>query len=149
MGAVNDFDTWAMGEALKQARQASECDEVPIGAVITLDERIIARGYNQTKTLNDATAHAEMIALTAASGLLNGRVLSQCSLYVTLEPCAMCAGAIFWSRIGRLIYAAQEPKHGYTRYEPDLLHPSTEVRSGILARESAEMLREFFNKKRK
>lgn len=138
-----------MREALKQAHRAVECDEVPIGAIVTLEDRIIARGYNQTRTLNDATAHAEMIALTAASGRLNGRILAQCRLYVTLEPCAMCAGAIFWSRIGHLIFGSHEPKYGFSRYSPDLLHRNTEVKSGVLADECAEIVQEFFRTRRK
>lgn len=137
-----------MNEALKEARKAIEKDEVPIGAVVVCNGQIIARSHNQTETLNDATAHAEMIAITSASSFLGGKYLDQCSLYVTLEPCPMCAGALLWSQLGELIYGANDPKRGFKKISRKLLHPKTVVISGILANESSELLKHFFKKKR-
>jgi len=116
-----------MKQAIKQALLAAADDEVPIGAVVVVNNEIIGKGYNQTRRLNDNTAHAEMIALTAGFNQFNSSILDECSLYVTIEPCAMCAGALKWARIGTLVYGAQEPKSGFTLYEPTLLHPKTRM----------------------
>lgn len=137
-----------MKQALKQALLAVEDDEVPIGAVVVVNNEIIGKGYNQTKRLNDGTAHAEMLALTAAFNRFNSSILDECSLYVTIEPCAMCAGAIKWARLQKLIYGASEPKSGFTKYEPTLLHPKTEVISGVLADECRMIMQDFFSRKR-
>ncbi len=141
-------DEYFMKEALKEANKAFEEGEIPVGAVVVCKNRIIARAHNQTERLTDVTAHAEMLALTASSHNLGSKFLPDCDLFVTLEPCTMCAGAIFWSRIRRLIYAAPDPKRGFTLLSPNALHPKTEVQSGILAMESAQLLSFFFNKLR-
>jgi tRNA(adenine34) deaminase len=138
-----------MNEALKEARNSFEKDEVPIGAVIVCDNLIIARAHNLTETLNDVTAHAEMQVITAASDYLGGKYLNQCSLYVTIEPCAMCAGALFWSQLGNLIYGAADEKRGYTLLGSDVLHPKTKVIRGILEKEASTLLKSFFEKKRR
>jgi tRNA(adenine34) deaminase len=138
-----------MAEALKEAVKAFEKDEVPIGAVIVCEKRIIARAHNLTETLNDVTAHAEMQAFTAASGYLGGKYLDECTLYVTVEPCVMCAGASYWTQLGRLVYGAEDEKKGYRLIRQALLHPKTEVVSGILAEECSRLMKEFFRKKRK
>lgn len=144
-------DEYYMGLALDEARQAAREDEVPIGAVIIAGDRILARTHNLTETLNDVTAHAEMLAITAASDALGGKYLPQCTLYVTVEPCPMCAGALGWSQIGRVVYGAPDPKRGFLRFAPDgrgPLHPRTLLASGILADEAAEIMRDFFRRKR-
>ncbi len=141
-------DEYFMKEALKEANKALEEGEIPVGAVVVCKNRIIARAHNQTERLTDVTAHAEMLALTASSHNLGSKFLPDCDLFVTLEPCTMCAGAIFWSRIRRLIYAAPDPKRGFTLLRSNVLHPKTEVQSGILAMESAQLLSFFFNKLR-
>lgn len=141
-------DEFFMSEALKQAQIGFEEGEVPVGAVIVCKNRIIAKAYNQTEKLIDVTAHAEMIALTSASNYLGAKYLPECKLYVTLEPCTMCAGALFWSQIGELHYAAKDPTRGYCRVHPSLLHPKTVVKQGTLAEESGEILRLFFKKLR-
>jgi tRNA(adenine34) deaminase len=138
-----------MNEALKEARIALEKDEVPIGAVVVCENRIIARAHNLTETLNDVTAHAEMQAFTAASGYLGGKYLDECTLYVTVEPCVMCAGAVFWTQLGTLVYGAGDPKRGYTLVDQQLLHPKTKVISGILASNCSELMSSFFQSKRK
>lgn len=127
---------------------AFEKDEVPVGAVVVCRDRIIARAHNLTETLNDVTAHAEMQAITAAADALGGKYLNACTLYVTVEPCVMCGGAIGWSQMGRLVYGAADPKRGYSVYAPDALHPKTEVVSGVMADECGNLMREFFKKKR-
>lgn len=127
---------------------AFEKDEVPVGAVVVCRDRIIARTHNLTETLNDVTAHAEMQAITAAADALGGKYLNACTLYVTVEPCVMCGGAIGWSQMGRLVYGAADPKRGYSVYAPDALHPKTEVVSGVMADECGNLMREFFKKKR-
>lgn len=127
---------------------AFEKDEVPVGAVVVCRDRIIARAHNLTETLNDVTAHAEMQAITAAADALGGKYLNACTLYVTVEPCVMCGGAIGWSQMGRLVYGAADPKRGYSVYAPDALHPRTEVVSGVMADECGNLMREFFKKKR-
>ena len=137
-----------MREALREAQAAGADNEIPIGAVIVCRGRIIARGHNMTEMLHDPTAHAEMIALTAATEALGGKYLSDCSLYVTVEPCPMCAAALNWAQVGRIVYGADDPKRGYTMFTPSLLHPRTEVESGLLAEECSSLVSDFFKKKR-
>ncbi|MBC8082387.1 MAG: nucleoside deaminase [Hymenobacter sp.] len=137
-----------MREALKQARYAFAEDEIPIGAVVVLDTQIIARGYNQTERLRDVTAHAEMLALTAAANHLGNKYLPDCTLYVTVEPCVMCAGAMAWAQLRRVVYGTDELKTGFRRYG-NLLHPKAELVRGILPDECAALMREFFGRKRK
>ena len=137
-----------MNEALKEAKYALEKDEVPIGAVIVVENIIIARAHNLTETLNDVTAHAEMQAFTAASGYLGGKYLNECTLYVTIEPCVMCAGASFWTQLGTLVYGAPDPKRGYRLIKQQLLHPKTKIISGILADECSSLMTTFFQSKR-
>ena len=137
-----------MREAYKEAMIALNRDEVPVGAVIVSNGRIIARGHNLTETLNDATAHAEMQAFTSAANHIGGKYLNDCTLYVTLEPCPMCAAAAYWVQLGTLVYGASDPKRGYTTMEANLLHPKTKVRNGIMAKECGELVTEFFRKKR-
>jgi tRNA(adenine34) deaminase len=141
-------DEFFMREALKEARAALERGEVPIGAVVVAGEKIIGRGHNLTETLTDATAHAEMQAITAASSELGGKYLNECTLYVTVEPCVMCAGAIAWSQLGRLVYGADDPKRGYMRFGAALLHPRTTVTTGVLADECGSIVSDFFKKLR-
>ena len=142
-------DTYFMKQALIEAGKAAERGEVPVGAVVVCKERIIARAHNLTETLNDVTAHAEMQAITAAANVLGGKYLSECTLYVTVEPCVMCAGAIAWAQTGKLVFGAEDEKRGYQRYAADALHPKTVVVKGILADECAALMREFFAAKRK
>ena len=127
---------------------AADRDEVPVGVVVVCQDRIIARGHNLTETLNDVTAHAEMQAVTAAANALGGKYLSDCTLYVTVEPCVMCAGALAWAQVGRIVYGAADPKRGYSVYAPEALHPRTQVTAGILAEECGELMRQFFKSKR-
>ena len=141
-------DTDYMKQALIEAQKAFERDEVPIGAVIVCKGRIIARAHNLTEMLNDVTAHAEMQAITAAANNIGGKYLNDCTLYVTVEPCPMCAGAIGWSQLGKLVYGAEDEKRGYRRYAPNVLHPKTEVVSGICADEATALMKEFFKNKR-
>jgi tRNA(adenine34) deaminase len=141
-------DEYFMNEALKEAKKALDKDEVPIGAVITVNNQIIARSHNLTETLNDVTAHAEMQAFTAASNYLGGKYLTNCTLYVTLEPCAMCAGASGWTQISRIIFGAYDKKRGYSNYSSRLLHPKTTVASGILELECGKLLTDYFKTKR-
>lgn len=145
-------DEYFMRIALREADEARRRDEVPIGAVITVGDRIIAKGHNLTETLNDVTAHAEMLAITAAANALGGKYLPQCTLYVTVEPCPMCAGALGWSQIGRIVYGASDPKRGFSRLcngKSTPLHPKTIVTQGVLADEAADMMTAFFRKKRR
>ena len=137
-----------MQEALREARAAEAEDEVPIGAVVVCRGRIIARGHNMTERLHDPTAHAEMIALTAATEALGGKYLDACTLYVTVEPCPMCAAALGWAQLGRLVWGAPDPRRGYTRFTPSLLHPRTEVSSGLLAGECGSLVADYFKSKR-
>ena len=137
-----------MREALNEARAALRDDEIPIGAVVVSGGRIIGRGHNLTETLHDVTAHAEMQAITAAEEYLGGKYLTQCTLYVTVEPCVMCAGAIGWSQLGRLVYGASDEERGYSQYAPNALHPKTEVVKGVMEDEAAEMMKAFFKSKR-
>lgn len=138
-----------MREALREAMFAAEEDEVPIGAVIVCRGRIIGKGRNMTERLNDPTAHAEMIAITAATEAMGGKYLNDCTLYVTVEPCPMCAGALAWSQIGRVVYGADDPKRGFSLFSPSLMHPKTEIVSGILAEECGNLVTDFFRNKRK
>jgi len=137
-----------MQHALEQARMAFAQDEVPVGAVVVCRHRIIARAHNLTERLHDVTAHAEMQAITAAADALGGKYLDGCTLYVTVEPCVMCAGAIGWAQIGRLVYGAADPKRGYSAFAPQALHPRTEVTGGVREEECAELMREFFRRRR-
>lgn len=137
-----------MREALREAGYAAAEDEVPIGAVIVCHGRIIGKGHNMTEKLNDPTAHAEMIAITAATEAMGGKYLNDCTLYVTVEPCPMCAGALAWAQIGRVVYGASDPKRGFSQFSPSLMHPKTEVVSGVLAQECGDMVTEFFRNKR-
>lgn len=145
---MEEQDERFMREALREAQAAGADNEIPIGAVIVCRGRIIARGHNMTEMLHDPTAHAEMIALTAATEALGGKYLSDCSLYVTVEPCPMCAAALNWAQVGRIVYGADDPKRGYTMFTPSLLHPRTEVGSGLLAEECSSLVSDFFKKKR-
>lgn len=137
-----------MREALKEAQKAQLKDEVPIGAVIVCNDRIISRAHNLTETLGDPTAHAEMQAITAATNYLGGKYLKQCTLYVTIEPCPMCAGAMYWAQIGKLVYGATDPKRGYSKIARNTLHPRTKVLSGVLSLECSSIISSFFNRKR-
>lgn len=137
-----------MRMAMAEARAAADEGEVPVGAVVVCGGRTIARAHNLTERLTDATAHAEMQAITAAATFLGGKYLSECTLYVTLEPCAMCAGALGWAQLGRLVYGASDPRRGFSLYSPSPLHPKTKVTAGILAGECLEIVRKFFLSKR-
>ncbi|MDR2938221.1 MAG: nucleoside deaminase [Prevotellaceae bacterium] len=137
-----------MREALREAQQAFDRDEVPVGAVVVHGNRIIARAHNLTETLHDATAHAEMQAVTAAENFVGGKYLTDCTLYVTVEMCPMCAGACYWSQVGEIVYGASDPKRGYSLLSDNLLHPKTKVTKGVLAEECGELMTEFFRKKR-
>lgn len=134
--------------AYQLAEQAFEEGEIPVGAVITAEGQIIAKAYNQTEKLNDPTAHAEMLALTAAFDRLGSKYLTDCILYVTLEPCTMCAGALYWAQLKRLVYAADDPKRGYTRLYSPVLHPRTEIQKGILGQECGTLVERFFKEMR-
>ena len=141
-------DAHYMKKALEEARKAYAEDEIPVGAVVVCNDRIIARAHNLTETLTDVTAHAEMQAITAAANALGGKYLNECTLYVTVEPCVMCAGAIGWSQLKRLVYGASDEKRGYRRFAPQALHPRTEVTDGVMADEAASLMKEFFSRKR-
>ena len=141
-------DEFFMQQALKQAELAFERGEVPVGVVMVAENRIISRAHNQSEQLNDVTAHAEMLALTAAANYLGGKYLKECTLYVTLEPCVMCAGAMYWAQLGKLVYGASDEKRGYSRVGKNLLHPRTEVSSGLLKEESERLIKQFFAKLR-
>lgn len=141
-------DEYFMQQALAEARKAFEREEVPVGTVIVCQDRIIARGHNLTETLNDVTAHAEMQAITAAAGFLGGKYLTDCIIYVTVEPCVMCAGALGWSQISRIVYGAPDEKRGFLRFAPQGIHPKTIVTGGVLEDECAALMKEFFQKKR-
>lgn len=143
-----DDDNIYMKQALEEARKAMAKDEIPIGAVVVCRGRIIARGHNLTECLRDVTAHAEMMAITSAAQYLGGKYLAECTLYVTVEPCVMCAGALGWSQIKRVVFGAKDPKRGYLRFAPDTLHPRTEVTSGVLEEECAALMKSFFARKR-
>ena len=143
-------DEYFMRMALKEAEKAFDEDEIPIGAVVVMNEKIIARGYNQTEKLNDPTAHAEMITLTSAFNFLGSKYLPDATLYVTVEPCLMCTGALYWSKISRVVWGADDEKNGHKHITKDEwpFHPKTEITSGILAEECAQLMKDFFKKKR-
>ena len=141
-------DELYMREALREAEAARSEGEVPIGAVIVAKGRIIGRGHNMTERLHDPTAHAEMIALTAATEALGGKYLTDCCLYVTVEPCPMCAAALCWAQVGRIVYGAPDPKRGYSLYSPSLLHPKTEIAAGIMSDTCGKLVADFFKEKR-
>jgi tRNA(adenine34) deaminase len=141
-------DQYFMNEALKQARKAMELDEVPVGAVIVCKGVVIARAHNLSERLNDATAHAEMQAITAASGYLGSKYLDECTLYVTVEPCPMCAGATHWSQLKRIVFGTPDEKMGFTKLNKNIVHPSAEVTGGILSEECAALMKEFFRARR-
>ena len=144
----NHPDILFMKEALKEAHKALEKDEVPIGAVVVCAGKVIARAYNLTETLNDATAHAEMQAITMATSTIGGKYLDKCTLYVTVEPCPMCAAALAWSQVKRVVFGAPDSKRGYSKFTPSLMHPKTEVVGGILADECGKIVTDFFKAKR-
>ena len=141
-------DTFYMKQALMEAQKAFTSGEVPVGAVVVCLDRISGRGHNLTETLNDVTAHAEMQAITAAANNLGGKYLNECALYVTVEPCVMCAGAIAWAQMGKLVFGTADDKRGYQKYAPDALHPKTVVIKGVLADECARLMKDFFKKRR-
>ena len=141
-------DEFFMQEAIKEAQKAFDEDEVPVGAVIVCENKIIARAHNMTERLNDVTAHAEMLAFTSATDFLGGKYLNECTLYVTLEPCVMCAGASYWTQLKKIVFAASDEKRGFERISPSLLHPKTQVVKGILETESAQLIQTFFQQKR-
>jgi len=142
-------DAHFMKEALRQAEMAYDDGETPIGAVVVHENTIIARAHNQTERLNDATAHAEMLAITAAENHIGSKYLNECTLYVTLEPCAMCAGALYWSQMGKVVFAASDQKRGYSIHEKNLLHPKTKIERGILEAEASALVTKFFENLRK
>lgn len=144
---VDNDDRW-MAEALKEARLAEAEGEIPVGAVVVCSGLIVGRGHNQTERLADVTAHAEVLAITAAAQRLGAKYLNDCTLYVTLEPCVMCAGALAWAQVGRVVYGASDPKRGYARLAPSPLHPKTVVASGVMADEAAQLVRLFFKGRR-
>ncbi len=141
-------DEYYMKEALKEAQKAFDEDEVPVGAVVVCDNKIIARAHNMTEKLNDVTAHAEMLAITSATNFLGGKYLNECSLYVTLEPCIMCGGALYWSQIKKVVYASSDLKRGFSNIEKNILHPKTEVIRGIMQQEASDLITSFFKSKR-
>lgn len=146
---MNPFnDEYFMRQALIEARMAAEEGEVPVGAIIVCNDRIIAKAHNQTERLNDVTAHAEMLAITAATNVLGAKYLTNCSLYVTVEPCVMCAGAIGWAQLHSVIYGASDEKRGLSKYAPQALHPKAIIKSGILEEDCAAEMQQFFKKRR-
>ena len=146
---INPFDdAYFMNEALKEAEKALVKDEVPVGAVIVCDNQIIARAHNYTETLNDVTAHAEIQAFTSASDFLGGKYLNECTLYVTLEPCIMCGGASYWAQIKKIVFGASDEKRGFSSLSENILHPKTEIVSGIEKEKCARLLKDFFETKR-
>ena len=146
---INPFDhTYFMKEALKEAQKAFIKDEVPVGAVIVCENQIIAKAHNYTETLNDVTAHAEMQAFTAAADYLGGKYLNECTLYVTLEPCVMCGGASYWTQLKKIVFGAADEKRGFSILSENILHPKTEVESGLMKEECSKLLTDFFQSKR-
>ena len=145
---IPNDDAHYMRMALKEAAQAEKEGEVPIGAVMVCQGQVIARTHNQTETLNDPTAHAEIVAVTSATNTLGSKYLANCTLYVTLEPCVMCAGALGWAQVGRVVFGADDEKRGYSRFAPQAFHPKTEITKGILSDECAKLLTDFFRRKR-
>lgn len=148
MMSISNEDLRYMKIALNEAQQAYDEDEVPVGAVVVCKGRVIARAHNLTETLTDVTAHAEMQAVTAAANLLGGKYLSDCTLYVTVEPCVMCAGALGWAQLQRLVYGTTDEKRGFRKFAPQALHPKTEVTEGVMAEECATLMKEFFSARR-
>ena len=148
MGILENPDEYFMQQALAEARKAYDEEEIPVGAVVVCDGSIVARAHNLTERLNDVTAHAEMQAFTAAAEYLGGKYLNDCTLYVTLEPCVMCAGAAGWTQLGRIVYGASDPKRGFSRLGNSMLHPKTEVIAGVLADECESLIKEFFKARR-
>lgn len=142
-------DEFYMKQALAEARKAQDRGEVPVGAVVVCQDRVIARAHNLTEALTDVTAHAEMQAITSASSFLGGKYLNGCTLYVTVEPCVMCAGAIGWAQLGKLVYGAPDEKRGFSRYAPQALHPKTQVVQGVLSDECAALMKSFFSLRRR
>jgi tRNA(adenine34) deaminase len=142
-------DEYFMKKALDEARKAFDQDEVPVGCIVVCNNKIVARAHNLTEKLNDVTAHAEMQAITAAANLLGGKYLPECTLYVTVEPCVMCAGALNWAQVGKIVWGARDEKRGYSNIPTNLLHPKSIVINGILENESAELMKSFFAQKRK
>ena len=148
MGILERDDDYFMGEALREARKAEGDDEIPVGAVVVSGDDIIGRAHNQTEMLHDVTAHAEILAMSAATEHLGAKYLTGCTLYVTLEPCVMCAGALGWAQVGRIVYGAADPKRGFERLGRSMLHPKTEVTPGVRAEECGDLVKEFFKRKR-
>ncbi|MBE9468728.1 MAG: nucleoside deaminase [Bacteroidetes bacterium] len=148
MDLISNADEYFMKQAILEAKNALSKNEVPIGAVIVCNNSIIARAHNLTETLNDVTAHAEMQAFTSATNNLGGKYLKNCTLYVTLEPCVMCAGAAFWTQITRIVYGAEDKKRGFSKTGKNILHPKTKVEKGVLQDECSELLKSFFREKR-
>lgn len=148
METTEALDTKYMRMAIQEAQTATQNDEIPVGAVVVCQGRIIARAHNLTEQLCDVTAHAEMQAITAAANHLGGKYLTDCTLYVTLEPCVMCAGAIGWAQVSRLVYGASDTRRGYSLIAPEALHPKTAIKAGVLAEECQNMIQEFFRQKR-
>ena len=145
---VNDVDNYYMKQALAEANEAYKQGEIPIGAVVVCRDKIIAKSHNLTELLHDVTAHAEMQAITSAAEHLGGKYLNDCTLYVTVEPCVMCAGALGWSQISRIVYGTSDEKRGFQRFAPQALHPRTQLTSGVMADECAELMQRFFREKR-
>jgi tRNA(adenine34) deaminase len=145
---MTDTDLSFMRIAMAEAAEAEADGEIPIGAVVVCKGRVIARAHNLTERLADPTAHAEMLAITSAAGMLGAKYLNECTLYVTLEPCVMCAGAMAWAQLGAVVYGASDAKRGYTVFAPAALHPKTQVRSGVMADEASALVSDFFRKKR-
>ena len=145
---VNEVDVFYMKQALVEAKEAYRQGEVPVGAVVVCKDRIIAKSHNLTELLHDVTAHAEMQAITSAAEHLGGKYLNDCTLYVTVEPCVMCAGALGWSQISRIVYGAPDEKRGYSRFAPGALHPRTQVTAGVMADECTALMQRFFREKR-
>ena len=145
---VNEVDVFYMKQALVEAKEAYRQGEIPIGAVVVCRDRIIAKSHNLTELLHDVTAHAEMQAITSAAEHLGGKYLNDCTLYVTVEPCVMCAGALGWSQISRIVYGAPDEKRGYSRFAPGALHPRTQVTAGVMADECTALMQRFFREKR-
>ncbi|MFI3296842.1 MAG: nucleoside deaminase [bacterium] len=141
-------DEYFMKQALVEAQNAYAAGEIPVGAVVVWNGKIIARAHNLTERLNDVTAHAEMQAITAAASSMGGKYLTDCTLYVTLEPCIMCAGALGWSQISRIVYGASDPKRGYSKFSPNSLHPKIEVVAGVMANEALDLIQSFFTERR-
>lgn len=148
MSIFDNPEEFYMQQALNEARLAYDEDEIPVGAVIVSNGQIIARAHNNTEQLHDVTAHAEMIAFTSATNYLGAKYLTDCTLYVTLEPCAMCAGAAGWTQIGRIVYGASDPKKGFEKIGRSMLHPKTKIESGLMKTECEQLLKDFFKKKR-